>query len=247
MAQVPQGTRPVAPPSPAAVEHAAQVLAAARLAMGGDKLASLKTLVATGRTRRIRGNNLVPIEFEMSVERPDKYARTDEVPAEESAPTTTGFSGDELVQVPAVPAAQRAARLLAVRQEFARLALGLWADSLPSYPVTFAYAAQAAAPQGTADVLNVSGAGGFSARLFIDSATHLPLMLSWDAPAAPARGEAPGKPVENRLFYADYRDVAGLRLPFRLRRAVGADTTEETTFDRFRVNVRIDPKKFLAK
>jgi len=31
---------------------------------------------------------------------------------------------------------------------------------------------------------------------------------------------------------------------FRLRRATGADTTEETTFDRFRVNTKIDPKKF---
>jgi hypothetical protein len=29
--------------------------------MGGDKLASLKTVVAIGRTRRVRGNDLVPI------------------------------------------------------------------------------------------------------------------------------------------------------------------------------------------
>jgi hypothetical protein len=32
-------------------------------------------------------------------------------------------------------------------------------------------------------------------------------------------------------------------LPFRLRRAIGAETTEETTFDRFRINTRIDPRK----
>jgi hypothetical protein len=32
--------------------------------------------------------------------------------------------------------------------------------------------------------------------------------------------------------------------PFRLRRAIGVDTTEETTFDRFRINTRIDPRKF---
>jgi hypothetical protein len=35
-------------------------------------------------------------------------------------------------------------------------------------------------------------------------------------------------------------------LPFRLRRAVGADTTEETTFDRFRINARVDPRRFEA-
>jgi hypothetical protein len=38
--------------------------------------------------------------------------------------------------------------------------------------------------------------------------------------------------------------VDGLKLPFRLRHAVGADTTEETTFDRFRINARVDPKRF---
>ena len=47
-----------------------------------------------------------------------------------------------------------------------------------------------------------------------------------------------------RVYFADYRDVDGLQFPFRIRRATGADTTEETTFDRFRVNPKIDPKKF---
>jgi hypothetical protein len=51
-------------------------------------------------------------------------------------------------------------------------------------------------------------------------------------------------PVENRIYYADYRDVDGLQWPFRLRRATGPDTTEETTFDRFKINTKIDPKKF---
>jgi hypothetical protein len=46
------------------------------------------------------------------------------------------------------------------------------------------------------------------------------------------------------VYFADYRDVDGLQLPFRLRRAMGADTTEETTFDRYRLNAKIDPKKF---
>jgi hypothetical protein len=51
-------------------------------------------------------------------------------------------------------------------------------------------------------------------------------------------------PVEFRIYYGDYRDVDGLQWPFRLRRASGPDTTEETTFDRFRINTKIDPKKF---
>lgn len=52
---------------------AASILAAAHQALGGDRnLASVKTLLATGRARQLRGNNLVPIEFEIACELPDK-------------------------------------------------------------------------------------------------------------------------------------------------------------------------------
>jgi hypothetical protein len=61
---------------------------------------------------------------------------------------------------------------------------------------------------------------------------------------AALRGKIMAVPVENRLYFADYRDTDGRRFPYRLRRAIGADTSEETTFDRFRVNAKIDPKKF---
>lgn len=309
--------KPEPPPSPAAVERAAQILAETRKALGGPALDAVTSIVATGRTRRVRGDNLVPIEFEISIQLPDKYTRKDESPAEESEPTSTGFNGSEVIQFPVPPAraggpgappagrpggpaptpeqlaaqqaAQRATRLTNTKQDFARLALGLFAKSLETYPMTFAFAAQAQAPQGTADVLEVRGAGNFAARLFIASDTHLPIMLSWQAPptnvivttpgqppprtvapgaviisapAAPAqtasaeekesytkqvtamRQKAQATPIEYRFYYADYRDVNGIKFPFRLRRAIGTDTTEETTFDRFRVNTQIDPRRF---
>jgi hypothetical protein len=318
---LPQGRGAALPPlAPAAIERAEAVLADTRKAMGGDKFTAVRTIVATGRTRRVRGDNLVPIEFEINIELPDKYVRKDEVPAEESQPTSTGFVGSEAVQFPAAPAgrgrpggpgpgadappggrgpatpptpeqleAQRAARLATAKQEFARLMLGLLPSTLETYPLTFGYAAQAAAPQGTADVLDVRGAGNFAARLFLASDTKLPIMISWqapptavlvrtpggpappsvppgavfiDAPAPPGAGATPevsaeytkqvaalrqkaqANPIEYRIYYADYRDVDGVKLPFRLRRAIGADTTEETTFDRFRLNTKIDPRKF---
>ena len=340
-------------PGPEAIKRAEQILGEARAALGGDKLVNMKTLVATGRTRRVRGNNLVPIEFEMSIELPDKYLRTDEFPAEDTDPTSAGFVGDTLIQVPPLPAGPlpgrglappaggradapsgsapagatppaappstgappqgappqgapppgammrpgggrgpmmdpRRARVMAVKQDYARMALGLFAAS-PAYPLTFAYAAMAEAPQGQADVLDAKGEGNFALRLFISRQTHLPIMVSWNTPptnvivtvpgqpppqtvapgavvvpgppAPPAnapkeetdkyakdvlaiRSKAQATPVEHRLYFADYRDVDGLRLPFRLRRAIGTETTEETTFDRFRVNARIDPRKF---
>jgi hypothetical protein len=264
-------------------DAATSVIAASREALGGEKkLAAVKTLVATGRTRQVRGDNLVPIEFEITIELPDKYVRKDEIPAQDSGPTTTGFSGDTLLQFPAPqppppraggpppPTADQVAaaarmRLANVRQDFARLMLGLFAGSSSAYPLTFTYGGKAEAPQGKADVLDVkgpAGPGAFAARLFINADTHLPIMLTWTpsrssppgdgsrgASAPPGREGAPAgqgqpSPPDTRLYFGEYRDVSGLQLPFRLRRALGTDTVEETTFDGYKINAKVDPKKF---
>ena len=267
-------------------DRAAKVLADARAALGGDgKVAAIKSFTTTGRTRRVQGENLVPIEFEMLVELPDKYLRKDEIPAQESDPTTIGFNGDALLQIPApappeprpgMPApppgqfeTMLKARALTARQDFARLMLGMFANSYQPYPLTFKYIGTAEAPEGKAHVLEGTGEGNFKIRFFIDSVTNLPIMVSWTAPARPmpaGRGvpgapsstgraappaatsappaKVPPAPPEHRLYFADYREVDGIKLPFRLRRAVGANTTEETTFDRFRLNQNIDPRRF---
>ena len=68
-------------------------------------------------------------------------------------------------------------------------------------------------------------------------------MLMWQLPPSPA---TQGKPAESRLYYGDFRDVDGVKWPVRLRRAVGGETVEETTFDRYRINPKIDPRKFEA-
>jgi len=305
--------------------EAAAILGAARETLGGGKrIASIKTLVMTGRTQQVQGDNLVPIEFEITIELPDKYVRRDKIPAHESGPSSRGFNGDGLIQIgdvpgggprrggppppgaggpppPGAPAGEGGDRgrgpagpppnpTVPVKQDFARLTLGMFASSFSSYPLTFGYAGQAEAPEGKADVIDVKGEGNFAARLFIDSKTHLPLMLSWttppnlvpvvrgqppppnlapgavifDTPAPPsasataeqkkqfedealaARAAAmkSARPTEHRVYYADYREVDGFRFPFRIRRAVGATTTEETIFDRFRINAKVDPRKF---
>ena len=292
------GAQPVPP------DAAAAVVAAAREALGGEKkLAAVRTVLATGRTRQVRGDNLVPIEFEIAIELPDKYVRKDEIPAQESGPTQTGFSGETLLQFPAPsPPPARAGgpppptpeqmavagrmRLNTIKQDFARLMLGMFAGTSSTYPVTFTYAGKAEAPQGKADVLDVkgpAGPGAFAGRLFVNADTHLPIMITWTAPAppmrggppppsrggpppgrdggppasasqgregAPSRGDAPPAaasqppPPETRLYFGEYRETGGLQLPFRLRRALGPDTVEETTFDGYKINTKIDPKKF---
>ena len=317
------------PEPPATSGEAAVVLSATREALGGEKrLSSIKTVVASGHTRQLQGDNLVPILFEINIELPDKYVRTDEIPARESGPSSRGFNGDGLIQSgdapgpgarrggppggglaaapagvvdgkPAPGGAPGGGRgpagpppnpTVPVKQDFTRLTLGMFATSFTSYPLSFGHAGQAEAPEGKADVLDVKGPNNFSARFFIDSKTHLPLLLSWTTPpnlvpvvagqkppanlppgavtfetpmpppdsatpeqkkqfeeealAARKKAMASTRPTENRIYYADYRDVDGLKLPFRVRRAVGATTVEETLFDRYRINARVDPRKF---
>src|SRR5207249_1087024 len=83
---------------------AARVISSAREALGGEKkLSAIRTFTATGRTRQIRGNNLVPIEFEINCELPAKFVRRDEIPAQDTDPTTLGFNGDTLIQFPPPP------------------------------------------------------------------------------------------------------------------------------------------------
>jgi hypothetical protein len=268
---------------------AESIMAGARVALGGEaKIAAVKTFIVTGRTRQVRGENLVPIEFEIQAELPDKYSRRDEFPAQDAGPVTAGFVGDTLVLIPRPvappprpgapappPQAQEMMlrqRMMQAKQDFARLLLGMFAGTTTAFPVTYSYVGQAEAPQGKADVMEVKGPANFAARLFVAD-NGLPIMLSWQAPAGPggpggpgmarptasalgasgASGApgpprapvAPGVPVpEQRLFFADYRDVDGLKLPFRIRRAAGAETTEETTFDRYRINAKVDPRRF---
>ncbi len=269
-------------PGLAQARTADSVMAAARTALGGDaKIAAVKTFIATGRTRQVRGENLVPIEFEIQAELPDKYSRRDEFPAQDAGPVTSGFVGDALVLIPrpvpppprpgmpAPPPQQQEmmlrARLMQSKQDFARLLLGMFAGTTPAFPVTYSYVGQAEAPQGKADVIDVKGPANFAARLFVAD-NGLPIMLSWQAPGPADAARWSRRPTiwrsrpgagrvtrltritritrvtrgprltrltrgpEQRIFFADYRDVDGLKLPFRIRRAAGSETTEETTF-----------------
>jgi hypothetical protein len=88
-------------------------------------------------------------------------------------------SGAGAPQTPEQVEEARRKQLLNHRQEYARLALGLFGHSFGSYPVEFAYGGEAESADGTAHVLHVKGDGDFAAKLFVDTKTSLPLMLSW--------------------------------------------------------------------
>lgn len=230
----------------------AGILAATREALGGEqRLSAIRSFVINGRMLQLRGNNLASVEVELSYEFPDKYARTEEVPAQETGRVTTGFSGSDLIEASAAPArgggppaagqadAAREGRVSALKLDFARLMLGFFAASFDAHPLTFTYVGEAEADGGRAAVIDAKGSAG-TMRLFVSRTTRLPLMVTWDGP--PARGQP--TPTQHRLYFGDYRETSGVRLPFRIRHGVGSATIEETTLDRVRINPKIAPATF---
>jgi hypothetical protein len=82
----------------------------------------------------------------------------------------------------ATPEQQEAARknmMGNIKRDYARMILGMVGSSPAAFPLTFAYGGVAESPDGKADVIDIKGEGDFAARLFVDTRTHLPLMLSW--------------------------------------------------------------------
>ena len=68
------------------------------------------------------------------------------------------------------------------RADISRLMLGWFASTHPALAAEYTYVGEAESPDGKADVIDVKSADGFSARLFIDRESHLPLMVTYQGP-----------------------------------------------------------------
>jgi hypothetical protein len=155
--------------------------------------------------------------------------------------------------------------------ELARLLLGILGSTPSTFPVTCTHAGTAEAADGKADVIDVKGPDNFAVRLFLDTQTHLPLMLTYMAPeprimmaTADRRSpneaaererieaertlaeSAPPKMIEYRLFFSDYQDVGSLFLPHRIARGTAARTTEEWVVTSYKINPALKPERFKA-
>jgi hypothetical protein len=189
-----------------------KVLAMVRDALGGDKkLASVKTISATGTSTKVNGDTSgAPGDYELAFELPDKFVKKEVVATigQSTISRTSGFNGEGVIEAtdapPSFPGqvfirmgpggaapgvqpspeqaeAMRKSALASAHEEFARFTLGMFATSFPAFPLEFSYAGEAQSPEGKADVIAVKGADDFAAKLFIDGNSHLPLMLSWMA------------------------------------------------------------------
>ena len=196
--------------SAAPEDKAANVLAAARKAIGDKKLDSLKTLAVEAAVQRNVSTMQMTADVEVLLELPDKYIRTDT----SSGPMggfSIGFNGSKPIRPanavgmaggamvirmgpgpgPGGPAPEKlspedqarvdAQLVRSQRAELSRLMLGWFAAAHPALNAQYTYGGEAESPDGKADVIDVK-ADGFNARLFIDQQTRLPLMVTYQGP-----------------------------------------------------------------
>jgi len=182
---------------------AAQLLADARSALGGERaLSKVQGLGATGTYQREAGDRQLSGELSLDLQLPDKMLRTDSMNPMGDATIVVlqGINGDQVLRntrtigggpgmvvrmgPPPGGADADAQALRNQRAEMARVVIALLLTSPPSMPVDFTYGGEAEAEDGKADVLDAKGPGSFAARLFLDKKSHRPLMIAY-------RGAAP--------------------------------------------------------
>ncbi len=255
--------------------RAAAVLEEASTALGGaEALRAVKTLQAAGAFRRAFGEMQTEGELELLLEAPDKLRRNEEivVPGGATMTRTEVVNGDEVwddsgqrggmghgmaivMRGPGGanldPAQLKEMQRRTRRAELARHAAA-W---LLAFDGTAVHAGVAEAPDGRADVIEITPAGGSSFRLFIDQQTHLPLMVTWRGPqprvmvrrgggGAPAPESAPPTEVTFEMRLGDYREVDGVRLPHHISRAINGQEGEEWTIETYNVNPSLKSNTF---
>ncbi|HET7217303.1 MAG TPA: hypothetical protein VFJ02_04615 [Vicinamibacterales bacterium] len=137
-------------------------------------------------------------KIEIDVEFPERYLRSDIGSSGFALTRTEGFEGTRpFIEVvgnspgmrvqadnPAADPVRAKAALKRSNAELARVLLGLIGATQPAFAVTYAYAGDAESPDGKAHIIDVAGPEDFKARLFIDTETKLPLMLTYMEPEA---------------------------------------------------------------
>ena len=277
--------------------RAGEILAAARRAIGGQTLDSLKTFSVQSTVQRNAGQMQIQSDVEVLLDLPDKYARTETLNGGGGMVMrgggTSGFNGDTPLQkmngggamggggmivrigpggasstpsgetpTPEQLEQQKRVMLRGSRAEASRLMLGWFAMAHPASKVSYAYLGEAESTDGKAYVINAKNDDGFETRLFVDEDSHLPLMVTYRGPLPrvvtqtmelspeemqkqlKAMQEQPPEIGEFTIYFEDWRNVDGVKFPFKMRRATGGTTSEEWSVTKVSVNPKIDPTRF---
>jgi hypothetical protein len=155
------------------------------------------------------------------------------------------------------------------RRDFQRLMLVLTGRLPFGGDLSVTLVGQDTAAEQPVDVFEVRAADGFLARLYVNQKTHLPVVVAWLAPppvfittssSAVVGGgrvlsQSPAPPVNVpdqsaspdvtwSLWLSDYKTRDGVTWPHKLQTKVGDRTIAEEKISRYRLNPRIDQRRF---
>ncbi|HKY45525.1 MAG TPA: hypothetical protein VJM50_20725, partial [Pyrinomonadaceae bacterium] len=191
-------------PATYADSRAQEVLKQAREAIGGEEqLQKLQGLHINGQYRRTFGDRQMEGDREISILLPNKYLVEDAMNAgghSISMTNTRGLNGDRawsansggggnmIIRMGApggqtlTPEQIEAAQRRMYSAEFSRYLLAMVLTAPASLAVEYKYAGESDVEGVQADVIDVTGPDNFSARIFFDKQSHLPLLLSYRGP-----------------------------------------------------------------
>jgi hypothetical protein len=256
-------------------ERAQEVLRQVREVLGGEtKLNEIQGFSASGPFRRVANEQEQSGDMRLDLLLPDKFkvSETLNLIAGLELTIVSALNGDNVwtdthssssnAQVTMVRRKgneQQAndEQLNGLRADFTRYLLALFMKPPPTAAIVFVYGGEAEAADGRADVLDLKGANGFTARLFIDKKTHRPLMMSYrdvvmrmktmkssggnlgdvDKIVKGAQAKTPSQQESDvQLRFSDYRAEKGVLLPHLIAKTVNGQPFEEWEVKNFKFN-----------
>jgi hypothetical protein len=237
-----------------------EILGQARQAMGGSRLAAVESLSVSGEA----ANGPILSDLTLSIQLPDKFLReqtvqlaagmggglSPEMAAAVGSPTVVDcLNGDEQwfdvrmsadsqidsAMIERAAGAQLSARRQDLRGTFTRYLLALLLADRPGFPIQFATVDQTPTPDGgTAYTLEGKGPGDFAIRLFIDSKTHLPMMMA----------HLSGDTV-TQIWLSKYKDEGGVTMPHLMSWMQNGRETERLEIKKVKLNPKFPAGKFV--
>jgi hypothetical protein len=251
----------------------ASTLSLAREAIGGSRLSTVTSLLMVVEAQDIVNRGAGPTvtsNLELRFVLPDVFLQSRRLTTMPQMVQWFGFRGDELLErtdtppgIKTFPNPNRelrqvldASRVQRLRRDVTRLLVGLLLADRTPLAITYSLGGRAASPDGTtADVLRVSAPDGFDLKVFVDTKTRLPLMMTFDEgeipqgilPSDPALSDVKKHPmlhpeiVPQALYFGDRREMRGLRLPSSILATMAGQTVRQWQVK----DVRVNPKGLL--
>jgi hypothetical protein len=266
-------------------DRAAQVLTDARRAIGNlnavQAVSSISTKATVRRVMKEMNNIEMSGNLELEMVLPDKFRRTETISFGPISRTiVSGVNGDEMFYDDGGALAAAGISMSETQRQDAKKNLKLELIRWPvilllgtgakGSPVTFAYAGEAEAPDGKADVVDAKGPPDFNMRLFLEKQTHQLLMATYQLTAqVPTKADIdratkvvqsnpsnaqqamkdfmesiPRRTVTVQMQFSDFRKACGFSLPHRVVVETDGQGTEEWTVRSFAFNTPVKAERF---